>query len=239
MVLLDVDIVATRHLGELVETAARGRIVVFANPLQRSGAGWGEILGLGPMRRMPYVSSAAVFADAGLGREVLSLLGDLQSHVDFERTYWRANEPDYPFLYADQDVLNAILATHVPEDRVEVLPDRLAATPPFEGLRVADERSLRCEYADGAEPFCVHHFVVKPWIEPTHHGVYSRLLRRLLIGPDLAIRLRVEEVPAHLRAGPGAWARRARVNARERLRWHVREPLAAWARGRGTTAGDG
>lgn len=239
IVLLDVDIVATRHLAELVEAAAERNIVLFANPLQRNRDGWGEILGLGPMRQMPYVSSAAVFAEAKLGREVLSLLADLQSHIDFERTYWRANEPDYPFLYADQDVLNAILATRIPAERVEVLPDRLAATPPFEGLRIVDERSLRCAYADGAEPYLVHHFVVKPWLEPTHHGVYSRLLRRLLIGPDLAIRLPVDEVPAHLRSGPRAWARRARVNARERIRWHVREPLAARARGRDTTAGEG
>jgi hypothetical protein len=221
MALLDVDMVATRHLGELLDAAAGGDVVVFANPLQRRTDGWGEILGLGPMRRMPYASSAAVFTDAARGREVLGLLTELQSHVDFERTWWRAGESDYPFLYADQDVLNAILATRVPEERVEVLPDRLAATPPFAGLRVADERSLRCRYEDGTEPFFVHHFAVKPWLEPTHHGVYSRLLRRLLVGPDLAIRLPAGDVPAHLRKGPGAWARRARVNARERIRWHV------------------
>ena len=34
---------------------------------------------------------------------------------------------------------------------------------------------------------------MKPWLEPTHHGVYSRLLRRLLIGDDLAVAVPADE----------------------------------------------
>jgi hypothetical protein len=230
MVLLDTDMVATRSLAPLIERAAAGRIVVFANPLQRRPSDWGELLGLGPMRPMPYVSSAAILVHGPLGRDVLAILSDLQSHVDFDRTYWRAGVSDYPWLYADQDVLNAILATRVEKERIEVLDERLASTPPFAGLRIVDEGSLHCAYEDGAEPWLVHHHVVKPWLEPTHHGIYSRLLRRLLIGSDLAIRIPDSEVPPHLRSGLRAWARRTGVNARQRGRWHVREPLAARAR---------
>jgi hypothetical protein len=237
MILLDADMVATRSLAPLIERAAGGRIVVFANALQRRASGWGELLGLGAMRRMPYVSSAAILVQGSLGRSVLSLLSDLQSQVDFDRTYWRAGESDYPWLYADQDVLNAILATRVDEKRVEVLEERLAPTPPFAGLRILDEASLRCAHEDGVEPYLVHHHVVKPWLEPTHHGIYSRLLRRLLIGSDLAIRIPEADVPLHLRSGLRAWARRTRVNVRERVRWHVREPLAARVGGREPEAG--
>ena len=161
-----------------------------------------------------------------LGAEVLGLLADRQSEVDFERTFWRADEPGYPFRFADQDVLNAILATRVEPDRLDALDSRLAPTPPFRGLAVTDEETLRCSYPDGAEPFLVHHHVVRPWLEPTHHGVYSRLLRRLLIGDDVAIRVPEETIPLWLRSGPRAWAERLRINLGERLRWHVREPLA-------------
>ena len=59
---------------------------------------------------------------------------------------------------------------------------------------------------------------MKPWLEPTHHGVYSRLLRRLLIGEDLAIRVPEQQVPLRLRRPARAPMPSAkRVNARERL----------------------
>ena len=74
---------------------------------------------------------------------------------------------------------------------------------------------------------------MKPWLEPTHHGVYSRLLRRLLIGDDLAVAVPADEVPPRLRTGLRAYADRKGTNVRERFRWHVREPLAARRRGRG------
>lgn len=226
MLLLDTDMVAVRSLAELLDTAANGRIVVFQNPEDRHVPEWSELLDLGTARRAPYVSSAAIGAGRGLGTDVLELLADRQSRVDFERTFWRANEPDYPFLYADQDVLNAILAARVDPDRVEVLDARLSATPPFAGLKLRDAASLHCTYADGAEPYLIHHHVVRPWLEPTYDGVYSRLLRRLLLGGDVAIPLSERELPRWLRRGARAWAARLRINARERLRFHVREPIA-------------
>ena len=226
MVLLDTDMVATRPLGELFERAAAGRLVAFADRANRFDPDWGELLGLATPKRGTYVSSAAIAVGRELGEEVLGLLADRQSAVDFERTFWRADEPGYPFRFADQDVLNAILSTRIEPERLDALDARLAPTPPFDGLRVADARSLRCAYADGTEPYLVHHHVVRPWLEPTHHGVYSRLLHRLLVGPDVAIRVPERMIAPWLRRGPRAWAQRLRINARERLRWHVREPAA-------------
>jgi hypothetical protein len=226
MVLLDTDLVATRSLAPLVERAAQGRLVAFADPADRYDPDWGELLGLGETRRGTYVSSAVMCADRGLGGELLGLLSERQSVIDFDRTFWRADEAGYPFRFADQDVLNAILATRVESDRLDALEARLAPTPPFTGLRLDDERTLRCSYSDGTEPFFVHHHVVRPWLEPTHHGVYSRLLRRLLISDDVAIRVPEETIAPWLRSGPRAWAQRISINARERLRWHLREPLA-------------
>jgi hypothetical protein len=218
MVLLDSDIVVARSLSPLIDRGEAGALVAFRNPVQRFHPEWGEILGLGEIRRQAYVSSAAIFAAGELGIEVLELLADRQSTIDFDRTYWRRNLPGYPFTYADQDVLNAILASRVDPGRLEVLEERLASTPPFRGLSVEDERTLRCAYEDGLAPYMVHHHTSKPWLEPTHEGVYTRLLRRLLLGDDVAVRVPEDEIPRWLRSGPRAWAERKLTNLRARRR---------------------
>jgi hypothetical protein len=222
MVLLDTDIVVTRRLDPLLELAGEGRLVAFRNRDDRFVAEWGELLGLPPAQRRDYVSSAALVADRPVAEEVLGLLAEHQAVVDFERTYWRGGPSDYPFRFADQDVLNALLAAGVAADRTTTLDARLAATPPFEGLRVADEATLRCAFDDGEEPFLVHHHVTKPWAEPTHHGVYSQLLRRLLIGDDVAIRVPEEMVPLRFRRGARAYLERTRINAAEQVRFRLR-----------------
>jgi hypothetical protein len=227
LVLIDADLVVTRPLTELLDAASRGSVVAFRNDMDRHIPAWGEVLDLGPVRRQPYVAFALVGMDRAQADVVLPLLADRQARIDVERSTWGLHEPDYPLLYADQDVLNAILASRVEAERLVALDARLAPVPPFTGLRVADERSLRCVDSDGAQPYAVHHFIVKPWLEPTHHGVYSRLLRRLLVGPDLAIRVPTRLIPRRLRRGPLAYLERKGVNARERFRYHVREPVSA------------
>jgi hypothetical protein len=175
---------------------------------------------------------------------VLGLLDDRQGRVDFELTFARRNQPDYPFLYPEQDVLNAILATRVDPDRIVSLDNRLAANPPYAGLRLKDEGALRCAYADGAEPYALHQFVRKPWLEPMYHGIYSRLLARLLLGPGIAIKVPEERVPLRMRDGARARAERTVVNVVDLTGWYLGERLPAWARRRfgaprGRRAADG
>ena len=226
-VLVDTDLVATRPLTELIERAGEGRVVAFRDRQDRFFAEWGELLGLGRAERRGYVSSGLVALGGDVREQVLGLLDSSRDAVDFERTFWRRNERDYPFLYADQDVLNAVLATTVDPERIVELDNRLAPNPPYRGLRVADEATLRCAYRDGTEPFVVHQYVRKPWLEATYDGVYSRLLRRLLTGGDVAIRVPDDEVPTRLRAGARARAERALVNARDYPRWRFGDRLPA------------
>jgi hypothetical protein len=220
-VLIDADMVATRSLAELVDSARGGGVVAFCDRQQRYFAEWGELLGLGDTQRRPYVSSGFVALGGGLRERILRQLDSCRDAVDFERTFWRRGERDYPFLYADQDVLNAILSAEIDPADVEALDNRLAPNPPYRGLRVRDERALRCAYRDGTEPFVVHQYVRKPWLEATYDGVYSRLLRRLLTGGDVAVRVPQEMVPPRLRAGLEGRARRAVVNARDFGRWRL------------------
>ena len=228
MVLIDADMIVTRRLDELFARARQGRVVAVVNDRDHFCPEWEELLELGPLRRIPYVSSGLVALDRERGERVLSLMARLQDRIDFDRSFWRRNEADYPFLYGDQDVLNAILAAErvLPEGTLEALPHRYAPTPPFRRLRVRDAGRLACAYPDGLEPYVVHHFATKPWLEPTHHGVYSKLLRRALIAGDVPLPAPVDELPLRLRRGVRAYADRQRVNAVELWRWYVREPVA-------------
>jgi hypothetical protein len=223
MVLIDSDIVVTRPLDELIERAAGGGVVAFENDTDRFVPEWSELLDLGPLRRGPYVSSGLVVLGGETGREVLRLLDDRQRRVEFERSYFAADEPGYALRFLDQDVLNAVLASRVPAGKSAALDHRLAATTPFGGLEVLDEESLRCAYPDGTEPYLVHYMLPgKPWQRPMYHGVYSQLLQRLLVGPGLALRVPVESVPVRFREGVRGRIARARTHARDRLGWRVR-----------------
>jgi hypothetical protein len=226
MVLVDADMIVTRPLSELIDTASAGYVVAPATGMDRFVPEWDELLDLGPVRRRSYLSSGVFLVGGAAGEEILGLMHERVGKVDWELTYWRRNVRDYPLLHADQDLFNAVLATRVDEDRIVPLEGRLAIAPPFAGLALVDERSLRCRFADGVEPYLVHHWNTKPWLEPTHHGVYSRLLRRLLVGGGLAVTVPEQMIPLRMRTGLLAYAERTRVNARERFRWHVREPLS-------------
>ena len=226
VVLIDADMIATRAMTELIDLAAGGDVAAPATGMDRFLPEWGELLDLGPMRPKPYVCSGLVFLGGALGAEVLRLMDERKDRVDFELTYWRRNVQGYPLVHADQDLLNAVLAARVPEERITVLEGRLAIAPPFRGLRLVDERTLECAFEDGTEPYVVHHWNAKPWLQPTHDGVYSRLLRRLLVGADVPVKVPERQIPLRLRSGMLASAERKRINARERLRRRVREPLA-------------
>jgi hypothetical protein len=248
MVLIDADVVATRSLAGLMERASEGCVLAIKDGEDRYFPEWGDLLGTAMPRRQPYVSSSLVILGGGPGQEVVRLMDELQAQVDIQGTPFATRVPDraffrgdyataatsHPFFYPEQDVLNAILAAKLDPRQVEVLDRRLEADPPFAGVRVIDEMALRCAYRDGTEPYALHHFAVKPWLEPARHGPYSRLLRRLLTGADVPMRISEEELPLRLRSGVRAWLARKRVDVGETIHWHVREPLAARLRSRTT-----
>jgi hypothetical protein len=226
MVLIDADMIASRPLAALIDRAATGNIVGFENDMDRFVPEWGELLDLGPVRRQPYLSSAFVALPRSPGTEVLELIENRLARVDFQLTCWRGNSLDYPLLYADQDVLNAVLASRVESERIEALEHRLASATPFGGLEPLDLASLRCAYPDGTEPYLVHASLpAKPWLEPMYHGVYSQLLMRLLVGADLAIRVPAGELPRRFREGALARLARGLIHARDRLGWYARRLL--------------
>ena len=213
MVLVDADIIVTRSLKELIDTARSGRIVAFADAVaHRFDKSWSALLGLGELRRQPYVNAGLVAIPGSFGAPVLAQVAAGCAQIDVEHTIVGSGSPAYPFYYLDQDVLNAVLASRAPE-QLKVLEHALAPFPPFRGVHLDDETRLRCCYQDGREPFALHHVLRKPWLAPTRRNIYSQLLCRLLLWPDLAIPLRDEDVPQRFRSGGRAWLENRRVDA--------------------------
>jgi hypothetical protein len=234
MVMIDADMIVTRSLAELVELASRDRVVAFQNNMpDRFIPEWGELLELGPIRRQAYLSSGLVLLGGSVGEEVLRLMDDRQARVDFDFTYARRNVPHYPFLFVDQDVLNAILASRVEPDQIIALDIRLAPNVPFRGLSLIHEDTLRCAYDDGTEPYVLHHIERrKPWRGPMYRDIYSRMLARLLLRDDVAVKVPDGELPLRMRTGLLARAERARVDAWDRLGWYVRDRMPKAVMGR-------
>lgn len=220
-ILIDVDMVLTRSLDDVIERARAGALVAFENSEDRWIAQWGELLGIGPTPRSTYVSSGLVALGGPAGPDVLMLMEQLGQRVDYRQTLWRDNIADYPFLYADQDVLNAILCARLAPAEVIVLPARLAPVQPFADLTVDLER-LTCMYADGTQPYVLHHILPrKPWPDGAHESPYTRLLREMLNRSDLPLRPSTCELPLSLRRGHRAKLEQRRINLREQLRWRI------------------
>ena len=225
MVLIDVDMVVTRPLTPLIERAAEGNVLAVKDNLDRYVPEWGRLLGLGDSEPGPYVSSGLVIAGGGVGAALIGHWHDRLNLVEYERSWFERDEAGYPFAYLDQDVLNAILRSPVARDRLVALDRGLAPVPPFHGLEITDARTLRCRAADGVEPYLIHQFVRKPWIEPMYHGIYSKLLRRLWLADDVALRLDERELPRRLRRGTLARLERRAVDAIDLARWYSRDVI--------------
>jgi hypothetical protein len=241
MVLIDADMIVTRSLADLIERASQGRAVAVEDRLDRFVPEWGELLGLGTAHRRPYISSSLMFLGGNFGSRVITDVGEAFGRIDMRGTAYFGPERgfqgtfdiasmEHPWCFADQDVFNAVLSVEAAPGQLQTLDARLTAAPPFTGVSVLNQQTLRCAYDDGTEPYVLHHvFPVKPWLDPTIPGVYSQLLTRLLHGEDVAVRVPNRELPPHMQSGLLAAARNlrrgglsARARAfRDRLR---REP---------------
>ena len=210
--LVDADVVVLRSLAPLIEEAQLGKIVVFADPVQRFCPEWRTLLGLGALRAMRYCNAGAIVLPRAQADVLMPLVRQGQTRVDFTRScHNNSRSVDYPFYYPDQDVWNALFAAKTRADEIAVLDHRLAPHPPFAGLEPSSDNPLGLSYSDGAQPFLLHHTGRKPWLDATPSNAYARLLPRLLTAEDLAITLPRAAVPARFRAGAVGVVERRRI----------------------------
>jgi hypothetical protein len=209
MALMDADLIVLRSLAPLIDKAGEGHVVVFADPVShRFDSRWAELLGLPAVRRQPYVNSGLMILPGPVGRRFLEAFRDRRSAVQRHRTRVAGGRPSDPFYYVDQDVVNALLASVVETEELEILAAGLAPHPPFAGVRLDGGADL---------PYVLHHIDRKPWLRATPRNLYTDLLPRYTLAPDLPLRLEQHQVPLRLRTGPFAALERARVDAAARL----------------------
>jgi hypothetical protein len=240
--LLDADVIVVRPLTELVEGARAGRLVGFVNNEpnhDRFFDDWSTTLALGPLRRQPYLAAGQLFIPYSLSGKLLPPWQAGQAKVDVRRTWLGSGTLADPFYFADMDVFNAVAAAQLQPEEILTFEHRLAPHPPFPDLALVDKHRLVCRYPDGARPFLLHHVLGKPWLQATRMNLYAALLPRLLLAPDVALRLAPEQVPLRLREGWLAAADRGRANAQALLstltrqqlgKLRIRTRLASWRR---------
>ena len=211
IVVIDSDMIVTRSLEDVVALAGAGRICAFPDPLPHRGrwfAEWEQALELrAPLRRRTYLNAGFLALSTDHWPDLLTRWWQLCERVPREQFFGRFEQP---FWAGDQDVLNAILSSEIPEEAIAELPADGEAYPEelLEAV-VVDARTLRCELR--GEPISILHYSLAPkaWQQRAmvrlRDDAYVRLLPRLLFGDDVAVRLEPKSVPVWLR--PGARAR--------------------------------
>jgi hypothetical protein len=231
MVLLDSDVIVVRSLSELVLDANRGQIVAFmdnGSDASRFFPQWSKELALPELRRYPYVNAGQLFVPHSLANRLFPPWAQGQSRINLARAWHTAQRDDSnPFYFGDQDVLNAVMAAYLDPDELRILDNELAPNPPFPGLRLVDEFRLHCSYEDGTRPYVLHHFLAKPWLSTTPATVYSRLVTRLVLAPDVRLQLPPSSLPLRMRHGYLAAVDRFRATWQARTHSSVRRHVGA------------
>jgi len=227
-VVLDADVIATRPLTELLEVGRQGVMVGFVNDPpnhDRFFPEWAPALGLPPLRRRSYLNAGQFVLPAAMNDRLLGAWIDGQQRVGMLGTRYGRARLSEPFYFADQDVVNAVLAAVVDDAELDIRPHRMAPHPPFRDLRLLDTQRIDCRYPDGARPYFLHHTMGKPWLQATRRTVYSALLPRLLLDADLPIRLAPADVPVRVRTGLLAALERRRGDLQTRTVTGTRRQL--------------
>jgi hypothetical protein len=201
VVLMDSDMIVTRSLDHIVEQAAAGRICLFPDHHStgnRAFPVWETVFELAaPLRSRRHLNTGFVAFSNDHWPGLLQRWSEACARIPSEDVFVPVQkEPpatrfaSRPFWGGDQDALNAILMSEVPEEAIaqqlegeEVYPDTMAE------VEVVDERTLECRFR-GLTPVVLHYVLSpKPWQRASWRRVrrdaYVRLLRRLLGGdPD-------------------------------------------------------
>lgn len=200
IVMIDSDMIITGNIKPVVDRARAGQICTFPDPNEaRWFAGWSESLGLrARLRKGRYMNAGFVAFSATKWREFLERWWTLSSKL--------AADPGPELQNRDQDVLNALLRSEVPEGSVEELP-RSEVVYPWEPLTISDVGTLACDW-DGHRSMVLHYDGAggpKPWQRRSwirvRRDAYTRLLPRVLLAPDVPIRLGPSTIPSWLHDG--------------------------------------
>lgn len=209
VVIVDSDIVVTASLDGVLAAARDGKIGVFPDPEEhRWFAEWESIFGLaGPPRRQTYVNTGFVAFSSTRWPQLLERWWHACERIFHDATIREGAARNHPTSQSDQDAFNALLMSEVAPDAIALQPKHaMVFRWDLERVHVADESLLQCEF-EGTRVMALHAVAgPKPWQraasgEATPRNAYVRLLRRLLVGSNTAVRVPASDLPVWLRPG--------------------------------------
>jgi hypothetical protein len=209
VVVVDSDVLITHRLDPVLSDVRAGAIVAFPDAralAERWFPEWAEDFALEARLRVgeTYVNSGFVAVSTVV-------------YPSFMERWWDCCQriADLPSVlqgavgstaYPDQDALNALLMSEIPAGSVTCAGSTAAiGSQDLRKVRVEDAQAMRCTI-DGVDVTLLHCVgPYKPWQWSSWRRVrntsYARLLRRTLVGRDVAIRVPDSELPIWLRRG--------------------------------------
>lgn len=230
VVIIDSDQVVTARLDEAIDAARDGAICAYPDPESgRWDAQWHEIFGLrGPLRHGVYVNAGFIAVSTRHWPDFLRRWWELCEQIWHVPTLYEPGEVG-PASQADQDALNALLLSEVPDGAVHLLDvDRAPAAGALaDGVEVVELAIPRGRYRGKGTALLHNAGKAKPWVRAdwpfVRRTAYVRLLRRLLVGADLSIRLHQRDLPPWLRPGMVGAGTMLGLNAILSLAWRLGE----------------
>jgi hypothetical protein len=204
IVVIDSDIIVTSSLAPIMGLAQRGKICVcpaWADAARtRWFPEWEHTLKLrAPLRREDWVHDGFVVFDTAQWPGLLERWWEVCGLVPPSDIFTSGA----PFNAGDADALNALLMSEVPREGLAILPP---GEEVFAGdVKIDDIETLACSVHGRPARFIHVPDRPKPWEDWgwLRHGaaVYLPMMRRLLFGNDVTLRLDADRVPIWLRPG--------------------------------------
>jgi hypothetical protein len=229
-VVIDSDAIVTSRLDKPIGIAREGKVCVCNDPeIGRWFQEWSEIFDLqAPLRREPYVNSALVVLSNRHWPDLLRRWNERCSRIADRPTIYEGAANTDPVQQADQDVLNAMLMSEIPPAGVHRLSVNQVAHCSMQKARVVDVATLAS--VRNGEPTLVLHWPGRPkpwnwqgWREWRGISSFSCanpfvvLLRRLLTGDEIAVKVPPAMLPGRLAPGRAGELEFAIIGASARI----------------------
>jgi hypothetical protein len=216
VVIIDSDMIVTRHLGYIINLADSGKICVFPDHFSQADRWfkeWEAVLELrSPLRRQTFVNGGFIALSITHWPNLLRRYMEIAGRVPADVGHSDRDMNRRAFTGGDQDPLNALLMSEVPADAQVLLPAAQEAHPDqLANTRVVDARTLECTL-QGERSALLHYstgpkaWAPRGWIRVRRRDAYVRLFGRVVCGEDVALRMEQTALPLWLRPNlPGTF----------------------------------
>ena len=238
ILIIDADGMVVGDLAPLVDRVRAGKIVLAVDPkADRTVPAWASMFGLrAPLRSQTYCGAGTVLLDADRHTDFLQRWWEQCGVASEQYAEWKA-DPAQPLMHNDQDVMNALLMSEMPEGTVEHFADgQMVADFFMPRVRLQDRERLRFT-GPGEPPLVIQCLVrAKPFLPEggtilygsaytmAARAVLTREARRAAPGSALA----PDRLVPWMRPGLPGWWRFRRRTVWIRLRKAVGRARARW-----------